>query len=182
MAPVRNVDDASIYLIQRGACGRVRHILHTGFHLPPALCYLRNMTFFRSSLFIFKLKLSYRLQTLLSTIDFIANKNIFTALHFITAFLHCGQKSWLASPSHFRKYGASFTLFYIQNRVLSILHFINIISMEIRNYSISQNVKILISSDFTARFIFNIIQYLALQSIVCYSIHNPKLILPEMCY
>lgn len=51
--------------------------------------------------------------------------------------------------------------------------------MEIRNYSISQNVKILISSDFTARFIFNIIQYLALQSIVCYSIHNPKLILPE---
>ena len=93
MAPVRNVDDASIYLIQRGACGRVRHILHTGFHLPPALCYLRNMTFFRSSLFIFKLKLSYRLQTLLSTIDFISNKNIFTAPHFITAFLHCGQKS-----------------------------------------------------------------------------------------
>lgn len=79
MAPVRNVDDASIYLIQRGACGRVRHILHTGFHLPPALCHLRNMTFFRSSLFIFKLKLSYRLQTLLSTIDFISNKNIFTA-------------------------------------------------------------------------------------------------------
>lgn len=79
MAPVRNVDGASIYLIQRGACGRVRHILHTGFHLPPALCYLRNMTFFRSSLFIFKLKLSYRLQTLLSTIDFISNKNIFTA-------------------------------------------------------------------------------------------------------
>lgn len=31
-------------------------------------------------------------------------------------------------------------------------------------------------------FISNIIQYLALQSIVCYSIHNPKLILPEMCY
>ena len=93
MAPVRNVDDASIYLIQRGACGRVRHILHTGFHLPPALCHLRNMTFFRSSLFIFKLKLSYRLQTLLSTIDFISNKNIFTAPHFITAFLHCGQKS-----------------------------------------------------------------------------------------
>ena len=79
MAPVRNVDDASIYLIQRGACGRVCHILHTGFHLPPTLCYLRNMTFFRSSLFIFKLKLSYRLQTLLSTIDFISNKNIFTA-------------------------------------------------------------------------------------------------------
>ena len=123
MAPVRNVDDASIYLIQRGACGRVRHILHTGFHLPPALCYLRNMTFFRWSLFICKLKLSYRLQTLLSTIDFIANKNIFTAPHFITAFLHCGQKSWPASPSHFRKYSASFTLFYIQNRVLSILHF-----------------------------------------------------------
>lgn len=54
--------------------------------------------------------------------------------------------------------------------------------MEIRNYSISQNVKILISSDFTARFIFNIIQYLALQGIMCYSIRNPKLILPEMCY
>ncbi len=54
--------------------------------------------------------------------------------------------------------------------------------MEIRNHSISQNVKILISSDFTARFILHIIQYLALQSIVCYSIHNPKLILPEMCY
>lgn len=182
MAPVRNVDDASIYLIQRGACGRVCHILHTGFHLPPALCYLRNMTFSRSSLFIFKLKLSYRLQTLLSTINFISDGNIFHNPYFITAVLHRGQKSWLASPSHFRRYGASFTLFYIQSRVLSILHFINIGAMEIRNHSISQNVKILISSDFTARFIFNIIQYLALQSIVCYSIHNPKLILPEMCY
>lgn len=123
MAPVRNVDDASIYLIQRGACGRVCHILHTGFHLPLALCYLRNMTFSRSSLFIFKLKLSYRLQTLLSTINFISDGNIFHNPYFITAFLHRGQKSWLASPSHFRKYGASFTLFYIQSRVLSILHF-----------------------------------------------------------
>ena len=54
--------------------------------------------------------------------------------------------------------------------------------MEIRNHAISQNVKILISFDFTARFIFNIIQYLALQGIMCYSIRNPKLILPEMCY
>ena len=93
MAPVRNVDDASIYLIQRGACGRVCHILHTGFHLPPALCYLRNMTFSRSSLFIFKLKLSYRLQTLLSTINFISDGNIFHNPYFITAFLHRGQKS-----------------------------------------------------------------------------------------
>ena len=179
MAPVRNVDDASIYLIQRGACGRVRHILHTGFHLPPALCYLRNMTFFRSSLFIFKLKLSYRLQTLLSTIDFIANKNIFTAPHFITAAAKSHDRQVLhifANTVHCSHY------FTFKTAYFPFSTFTNIRSMEIRNYSISQNVKILISSDFTARFIFNIIQYLALQSIVCYSIHNPKLILPEMCY
>lgn len=182
MAPVRNVDDASIYLIQRGACGRVCHILHTGFHLPPALCYLRNMTFSRSSLFIFKLKLSYRLQTLLSTINFISDGNIFHNPYFITAFLHRGQKSWLASPLHFRRYGDHLHYFTFSAVYFPFSTFTNIGAMEIRNHSISQNVKILISSDFTARFIFNIIQHLALQSIVCYSIHNPKLILPEMCY
>ena len=95
-----------------------------GSHLPALSGRGRSGPYFsRSSLFIFKLKLSYRLQTLLSTINFISDGNIFHNPYFITAFLHRGQKSWLASPSHFRKYGASFTLFYIQSRVLSILHF-----------------------------------------------------------
>lgn len=113
MAPVRNVDDASIYLIQRGACGRVRHILHNGFHLPPALCHLRNMTFFRSSLFIFKLKLSYRLQTLLSTINFISDGNIFHNPPFHNRLPALRPKVMT---------GKSFTLSQIRRIVHTILH------------------------------------------------------------
>ena len=182
MAPVRNVDDASIYLIQRGACGRVCHILHTGFHLPPALCYLRNMTFSRSSLFIFKLKLSYRLQTLLSTINFISDGNIFHNPYFITPSCTAVKSHGWQVPHTSADTAYHLHYFTFKTAYFPFSTFTNIGAMEIRNHSISQNVKILISSDFTARFIFNIIQYLALQSIVCYSIHNPKLILPEMCY
>ena len=120
MAPVRNVDDASIYLIQRGACGRVRHILHTGFHLPPALCYLRNMTFFRSSLFIFKLKLSYRLQTLLSTIDFISNNHrfYFKQKYFHSPLFH--NRLPALRPKVMT--GKSFTLSQMRRIVHTILH------------------------------------------------------------
>ena len=119
MAPVRNVDDASIYLIQRGACGRVRHILHTGFHPPPALCHLRNMTFFRSSLFIFKLKLSYRLQTLLSTINFISDRNIFHSPSF-----HNG----LPAPRPKVMIGKSLTFPQIRRITYTILHSVRYIS------------------------------------------------------